>query len=65
MRRIPQADSDYHFLPLFDWAARRGVKLTPGGRAVKRRTRLPPAVANVVAELAGIGREASREADAP
>jgi hypothetical protein len=45
-------------LPLFRWSAIREVPpFTVGGRWVHRRTGLPSTLANVVAELAGIGRE--------
>lgn len=45
-------------LPLFDWAARfNHPQLTDGGRWLHRRTGLSPTLANLVAELAGIGRE--------
>jgi hypothetical protein len=50
----------YLHLPLFAWAARhRAVQLTPGGRAVAKRIGLPPSLANVIAELAGVGPERS------
>jgi hypothetical protein len=43
-------------LPLFAWADRFAPPpLSEGGRWVARRYRLPPRIANVVAELAGIG----------
>lgn len=47
-------------LPLFEFAdarSRRSVPLTPGGRYVSRRYPTPPARANLIAELAGIGGE--------
>jgi hypothetical protein len=48
-------------LPLFDRAADRDLPpLTSGGRWVHRRTGLPSTIANVVAELAGIGSEPIR-----
>lgn len=48
-------------LPLFGWAAQMATPpLTSGGRYVHRRTGLPAAVANTIAELAGIGPERSR-----
>jgi hypothetical protein len=48
-------------LPLFQWSAGRNVpSFTAGGQWVHRRTGLPPALANVVAELAGVGRESAR-----
>jgi len=48
-------------LPLFRWTALPDVPpFTPGGRWVHRRTGLSATVANVIAELAGIGRERDR-----
>jgi hypothetical protein len=58
MRRIshrPPVRHGLFELPLFRWSATRPAPFTGGGRWVNRRTGLPPAVANVVAELAGIG----------
>jgi hypothetical protein len=48
-------------LPLFHWAsAIQTAPLTTGGRWLCRRHRVPHELANVVAELAGIGREPTR-----
>jgi hypothetical protein len=63
MRKLSQhstARHGYLDLPRFAWAARhRAAPLTPGGALLQRRFGLPSAVANTVAELAGIGREAA------
>lgn len=42
-------------LPLFDWADRCAVTFTVGGAYLCRRKHIRPVLANVVAELAGIG----------
>ena len=59
MRKITHRPRRYHDSSgpsLFDWADRNfGPPLTIGGRLVRRRTGLPPRIANVVADLAGIG----------
>jgi hypothetical protein len=48
-------------LPLFAWAsAGRHPPLTTGGQWLHRHYRVPRELANVVAELAGIGRGWSR-----
>lgn len=48
-------------LPLFDWAARfDGPALTNAGLWVCRHKRVRPALANAIAELAGLGLERSR-----
>jgi hypothetical protein len=48
-------------LPLFQWAtARDAPRLTTGGRHVHRRHHVPRELANVVAELAGLGGERDR-----
>jgi hypothetical protein len=64
VRRIPHrapARYDLLDLPLFTWAATRDLPpLTPGGRWLSRRYRLPRELANLVAELASIGLEQRR-----
>jgi hypothetical protein len=59
MQKITHRPRRYHDssgLPLFDWADRIvPPPLTMGGRLVRRRTGLPPRIANAVADLAGIG----------
>jgi hypothetical protein len=48
-------------LPLFAWAsAIESPSLTTGGRWLCRRHRVPRELANIVAELAGIGGERLR-----
>jgi len=64
MRKIAHRPPVRHGLfdfPLFHWSASRDMPpLTDGGRWVHRRTGLPPTLANIVAELAGIGRGLTR-----
>jgi hypothetical protein len=64
MRRIPHRRSirqDVFDLPLFRWSAMRDVPpFTAGGRWVHRRTGLPLTLANVIAELAGVGQASPR-----
>jgi|GraSoiStandDraft_4_1057263.scaffolds.fasta_scaffold532122_2 hypothetical protein len=64
MRKIAQRPPVRHGLfelPLFRWSAMRDVPpFTDGGRWVHRKTGLPPTVANVIAELAGLGPEVWR-----
>jgi hypothetical protein len=59
MRKITYRPRRYHDLsdlPLFSWADRTSAPpLTMGGYWVRRRTGLPPRIANTVANLAGIG----------
>ena len=60
MKKIARLPRDYYQdlsdLPLFSWAGRAAAPpLTLGGRWVKRRVGLPPRMANLVADLAGIG----------
>ena len=59
MRKIahhPRRCHGFSDLPLFSWADRVfHPPLTIGGCWVKRRTGLPPRIANTVADLAGIG----------
>jgi hypothetical protein len=47
-------------LPLFAWADRRLAPLTTGAAWLHRHYRLPRELAEVVAELAGIGPEHRR-----
>jgi hypothetical protein len=43
------------------WATRADLgRLTPGGRHVQKCTGLPAAIANIYAEINGLGRETSR-----
>jgi hypothetical protein len=63
MRRIPyrrHARHDVFELPLFHWSAMRRPPLTTGGRHVHRHHHVPRELANLVADLAGIGRERDR-----
>jgi hypothetical protein len=64
MRKIPHRPPVRHGLfdlPLFQWSATRGVpRLTTGGRHVHRRHHVPRDLANLVADLAGIGWERDR-----
>jgi hypothetical protein len=64
MRRIAHPGRNGHEvfdLPLFQWSAARDVPpLTPGGNHVHRRHHVPRELANLVAKLAGIGRERAR-----
>jgi hypothetical protein len=61
MKRIPRRPSLRYGLmelPLFRWAAMRDIPpFTNGGKWVHRRTGLPSTIANVIADLAGVGRE--------
>ena len=61
MRRIshrPPVRHGFFDLPLFAWAsAHEFPPLTTGGRWLHRRYKVPRELANVVAELANIGRE--------
>jgi hypothetical protein len=61
MRRISRRPQNHHrlsVLPLFQWADAQSIRqLTTGGRYVHRRHHVPRELANLVAELAGIGRE--------
>lgn len=58
MRKIAHRPPDRHGLfelPLFRWSViREAPPLTSGGRWVHRRTGLPPSLANLIADLAGI-----------
>jgi hypothetical protein len=57
----PSCHADFSTLPLGLWAARADLgRLTPGGRHVQKRTGLPAALANIYAEINGLGRETSR-----
>jgi hypothetical protein len=64
MRRIPHRRPVRHGLfdlPLFQWSATRQVSpLTTGGRYLHRRHHVPRELADIIAELAGIGRERDR-----
>jgi hypothetical protein len=53
--------ADFFTSPLGLWAIQADLgRLTPGGRHVQKRTGLPAAVANIYAEINGLGRETSR-----
>ena len=43
---------------MFDWARERALRTTPAVRAITRRIGLSPALALVIAEHAGLLREA-------
>jgi hypothetical protein len=64
LRRIhhrPPVRHGFLDLPLFTWAsASEASPLTDGGRWLIRRYRVPRELANVVADLAGIGPEHKR-----
>jgi hypothetical protein len=63
MRRIPYRRGVRHEvfeLPLFHWSAMRGPPLTTGGRWLHRHRAVPRELADLVAELAGIGSERDR-----
>ena len=65
MRKIPHNRLSCHVdfgTTLLGTPAKLGDlgQLTPGGRHVQKRTGLPVAVANMFAELNGIGPESSR-----
>jgi hypothetical protein len=53
--------ADFFTSPLGLWASQvASERLTPGGRHVQRRTGLPAALANICAEVNGLGREEFR-----
>jgi hypothetical protein len=55
-RRKSSCQSDLVTTPLGHWGANRDEAiLTPGGRHVRDRTGLPIRIANLVAELNGLG----------
>jgi hypothetical protein len=65
MLRLPHhrtsCHADFSTLPLGLWATRAELgRLTPAGRHVQKRTGLPAAIANIYAEIHGLGREISR-----
>jgi hypothetical protein len=64
MRRISHPSPVHHGLfdlPLFGWSAARDMPgLTTGGQHVHHRHHVPRELANLVAELAGIGGERDR-----
>jgi len=55
--RKPPCQVDFVTTPLGRWAAnsRDEATLTPGGRYVRERCGLPVRIANLVAELNGLG----------
>jgi hypothetical protein len=60
--RVPERTPFLDHLPLFDWAAHRPPepRFTAAGRWLAHRVPLPPHVANLAAELAGLGPQAVR-----
>ena len=63
MRKIPYRRPVRHEvfeLPLFHWSAMRRAPLTTGGRWLHRHRAVPRELADLVAELAGIGGEQDR-----
>ncbi len=57
----PFCHADFLTSPMEEWSRRTDLeRLTPGGRHIQVRTGLPPAVANVYAEINGLGRSSSR-----
>jgi hypothetical protein len=61
MKTIPphyvRSHADFGNTPLGNWARRRDdAVLTPGGKHVQRLTGLPASLANLFAELNGLGR---------
>jgi hypothetical protein len=63
MRRIPyrrHARHELFELPLFHWSAMRRPPLTTGGRWLHRHRAVPRELADLVAELAGLGLERDR-----
>ena len=63
MRKIPYRRGVRHEvfdLPLFHWSAMRCPPLTTGGRWLHRHRAVPRELADLVAELAGIGSERDR-----
>jgi hypothetical protein len=56
-RHRVQSHADSDVTPLGQYAVRRDdAILTPGGRYVQRRTGLPASLANLHAEVNGLGR---------
>jgi hypothetical protein len=54
--RFPKENIGFEFTPLGRWGARRDEAiLTPAGRFVQRRTGLPARIANLIADLNGLG----------
>lgn len=47
-------------LPLFDWRPAVRNPATGAGRFLRRRYLINPAIADLVAELAGLGQEVAR-----
>ncbi len=53
--------ADFFTLPLGLWTIQaEKARLTQGGRHVQKRTGIPAALANLYAEMNGLGGEASR-----
>jgi hypothetical protein len=53
--------ADFAKLPLGQWATKSDATLlTPGGRHVQARTGLPAGLANLYAEIVGLGQASSR-----
>jgi hypothetical protein len=57
--RIPRA-LEGHSLSLFEWADPQSPALSAGGTYLYRHKNIRPAIADVLAELIGIGPERSR-----
>ena len=52
--------ADFSTSPLGLWATQADLMtLTPGGRHVQRRAGVPTAIANIHAEINGLGRKSS------
>jgi hypothetical protein len=63
MRRIPYRRPVRHEvfdLPLFRWSSMHRPPLTAGGRWLHRHRAVPRELANLVADLAGLGLERDR-----
>ncbi len=53
--------ADFLTSPLEEWSRRTDLeRLTPGGRLIQARTGLSTAMANIYAEVHGVGRRSSR-----
>jgi hypothetical protein len=53
--------ADFLTLPLGEWSKRTGLEpLTPGGRHVQGRTGLSAAMANIYADIHGVGQVSSK-----
>ena len=53
--------ADFLTSPLEEWSRRTDLeRLTPGGRHIQAKTGIPAAMANIYAEVHGLGRRSSR-----